>query len=104
MLASNKPNVLCVFLSGLSISQIPDPLLVLLAHKLDTVTPGVKDFRDIGIALGVQPHLVDRMAGFKALHDHLSSNIPCTLLHFVHTLQGLQRRDALALICSHFSQ
>ncbi|XP_077141031.1 tumor necrosis factor receptor superfamily member 27 isoform X1 [Ranitomeya variabilis] len=89
---------------GLSISQIPESLLLLLAQKLDTVTPGAKDFRDIGIALGVQPHLVDGMAGFKALHDHLSSDLPCTLLHLVHALQRLQRRDALALICSHFSQ
>ncbi|KAM3910477.1 tumor necrosis factor receptor superfamily member 27 [Leptodactylus fuscus] len=89
---------------GLPISQIPDSLLMSLAHKLDAMTPGVKDFRDIGIALGVQPNLVDRMAGFRALHDHLSSNISCTLLHLVHTLQRLQRRDALTLICSHFGQ
>ncbi|XP_069842223.1 tumor necrosis factor receptor superfamily member 27 [Dendropsophus ebraccatus] len=89
---------------GLPISQIPDSLLLLLAHKLDTVTPGAKDFRDIGIALGVQPHLVDCMTGFKALHDHLSSNMSCTLLHLVRTFQRLQRRDALAMICSHFSQ
>ncbi|XP_040261716.1 tumor necrosis factor receptor superfamily member 27 [Bufo bufo] len=89
---------------GLPISQISGSLLVVLAHKLDTMTPGVKDFRDIGIDLGVQPHHVDRMTGFTALHDHLSSNISCTLQHLVHTLQRLQRRDALALICSHFSQ
>ncbi|XP_066437072.1 tumor necrosis factor receptor superfamily member 27 [Eleutherodactylus coqui] len=89
---------------GLPISQIPDSLLVLLAQKLDTTAPGVKDFRDIGIALGVQPLLADHMAGFKALHDHLSSNISCTLLHLVQALQRLQRSDALALICSHFSQ
>ncbi|XP_071979689.1 tumor necrosis factor receptor superfamily member 27 isoform X1 [Engystomops pustulosus] len=89
---------------GLPISQIPDSLLVLLAHKLDITTPGVKDFRDIGVALGVPPNLLDHMPGFRALHDHLSSNISCTLLHLVQTLQRLQRRDALALICSHFSQ
>ncbi|XP_073497011.1 tumor necrosis factor receptor superfamily member 27 isoform X2 [Phyllobates terribilis] len=89
---------------GLSISQIPESLLLLLAQKLDAVTPGAKDFRDIGIALGVQPHLVEGMAGFQALHAHLSSDLPCTLLHLVHTLQRLQCRDALAVICSHFGQ
>ncbi|XP_056395772.1 tumor necrosis factor receptor superfamily member 27 [Hyla sarda] len=89
---------------GLPISQIPDSLLVLLAHKLDTMTHGVQDFKDIGIALGVQPHLVDRMAGFRALHKYLSPNTSCTLLHLVRTLQRLQRRDAVAIICSHFSQ
>ncbi|XP_075040643.1 tumor necrosis factor receptor superfamily member 27 [Mixophyes fleayi] len=89
---------------GLPISQIPDALVVLLSLKLDTSTPGQKDFRDVGVALGVQPQLVDHMQGFKALHAHLSTSISCTLLHLVQTLQRLECIDALTLICTHFNQ
>ncbi|XP_063793139.1 tumor necrosis factor receptor superfamily member 27 isoform X2 [Pseudophryne corroboree] len=89
---------------GLPISEIPDSLVMLLSLKLDNTTPGQKDFRDVGVALGVQPQLIDCMQGFKALHAHLSSSISCTLLHLVQTLQRLECADALILICTHFSQ
>ncbi|XP_018429130.1 PREDICTED: tumor necrosis factor receptor superfamily member 27-like [Nanorana parkeri] len=88
----------------LPVSQMPDSLVALLALKLDSSTPGHKDFNDVGVALGVQPFLVDGMQGFQALHAHLSTSMSCTLLQLVQTLQRLQRKDAVTLICSHFGQ
>ncbi|XP_073456317.1 tumor necrosis factor receptor superfamily member 27 [Aquarana catesbeiana] len=88
----------------LPVSQMPDSLVTLLALKLDSSSPGHKDFRDVGVALGVQPFLIDRMQGFQALHAHLSTSMSCTLRQLVRTLQRLQRRDALTLIYLHFGQ
>ncbi|XP_068103770.1 tumor necrosis factor receptor superfamily member 27 [Hyperolius riggenbachi] len=100
----SKDLVSCLNIATLAlpVCQMPESLVTLLALKLDNTTAEQKDFKDIGVALGVQPHLVDSMQGFKALHAHLSANISCTLLHLVETLQRLQRRDALTLICSYF--
>ncbi|KAM4697215.1 tumor necrosis factor receptor superfamily member 27 [Rhinophrynus dorsalis] len=87
-----------------SISHIPNSLVVSLSHKLDPSISGLKDFRDVGLALGVSATLIDSMEGFEVLHCHLSTSSSCTLLQLVQTLQKLQRWDALCLICKHFGQ
>ncbi|XP_063287061.1 tumor necrosis factor receptor superfamily member 27 [Pelobates fuscus] len=87
---------------GLHISQIPHSLVLSLGHQLDQFIPGQKNFKDLGISLGLSTQIINHMQGFEALHTHLSTRSSCTLLQMVQTLQDLARVDALSVICKHF--
>uniref|UniRef100_A0A8C5Q5R5 TNFR-Cys domain-containing protein n=1 Tax=Leptobrachium leishanense TaxID=445787 RepID=A0A8C5Q5R5_9ANUR len=89
---------------GLHISNIPHSLVVSLGLKLDQSIPGQKNFRDLGLALGMSPQLMNHLHGFEALHTHLSASSSCTLGLLVQALYHLACIDALSIISKHFSQ
>ncbi|XP_074864194.1 tumor necrosis factor receptor superfamily member 27 isoform X2 [Carettochelys insculpta] len=87
---------------GLPVAQLPPSLVQPLGCQLDPCLPGLKNFRHVGVELGVPYCLVSRMSGFKQLVAHLtSSGDTVTVTTLAGVLQQLQRFDALLLLRNH---
>nr|XP_033802842.1 tumor necrosis factor receptor superfamily member 27 isoform X2 [Geotrypetes seraphini] len=89
---------------GLHIGKISPATVLLLSLKLDPFLPGVKNFLDVGVDLGIPTEHLRQMTGFGHLHTYLSSTSPYTIPVLLQSLYKLQRWDALSLLCDHLTQ
>ncbi|XP_041075772.1 tumor necrosis factor receptor superfamily member 27-like isoform X1 [Polyodon spathula] len=94
----------CTITQGLHLGRLPPVLVESLSLKLDPSFPGVKNYRQLGLELGVPAELMDSVIGFEHVFSYLSSSTLTTVPDLVHAFHRLQRFDALFLLCEYSTQ
>ncbi|XP_033875535.3 tumor necrosis factor receptor superfamily member 27-like isoform X1 [Acipenser ruthenus] len=94
----------CTITQGLHLGRLPPVLVESLSLKLDPSFPGVKNYRQLGLELGVPAEVMDSVIGFEHVFSYLSSSTLTTVPDLVHAFHRLQRFDALFLLCEYSTQ
>ncbi|MBN3284680.1 TNR27 factor, partial [Polyodon spathula] len=90
--------------TNLHLGCLPPVLIESLSLKLDPSFPGVKNYRQLGLELGVPAEVMDSIIGFEHVFSYLSSSTLTTVPDLVHAFHRLQRFDALFLLCEYSTQ
>ncbi|KAL4630824.1 tumor necrosis factor receptor superfamily member 27 isoform X1 [Arapaima gigas] len=94
----------CVQMQGVHLGTLPEALVDLLALKLDPSFPGVKNYQQVALELGVPPAVVGSLRGFHHVFQFASSCTLCTVPDLISTFYNLQRFDALLLLCEYAAE
>ncbi|XP_015206801.1 tumor necrosis factor receptor superfamily member 27 [Lepisosteus oculatus] len=94
----------CDLMHGVRLWSLPKALVQSLSLKLDPSFPGVKNYRQVGLELGVPEEVINNIAGFENVFNYLSSCTLNTVPDLVKTLHYVQRFDALFMLCEYATQ
>ncbi|KAG9338233.1 hypothetical protein JZ751_026986 [Albula glossodonta] len=91
----------CVLMQGVHLGRLPRALVESLALKLDPVFPGVKNYQQVALEMGVPLEVLQSLRGFEHVFQYLSSCTLHTVPDLVNTFHHLQRFDTLLLLCEY---
>ncbi|KAJ8401793.1 hypothetical protein AAFF_G00377640 [Aldrovandia affinis] len=91
----------CVLMQGVHLGRLPQALVESLALKLDPVFPGVKNYQQVALELGVPLEVLQSLRGFEHVFQYLSSCTLYTVPDLLNTFHHLQRLDTLLLLCEY---
>ncbi|KAG7484250.1 hypothetical protein MATL_G00047440 [Megalops atlanticus] len=101
------PNVLsllkrsCLLMQGVHLGMLPQAVVESLASKLDPAFPGVKNYQQVALELGVPPEVLQNLRGFNHVFQYLSTSTLHTVPDLLNTFHHLQRFDTLLLLCEY---
>uniref|UniRef100_W5NBQ0 Ectodysplasin A2 receptor n=1 Tax=Lepisosteus oculatus TaxID=7918 RepID=W5NBQ0_LEPOC len=98
-----RTSFFCTMISN-PVVNLPKALVQSLSLKLDPSFPGVKNYRQVGLELGVPEEVINNIAGFENVFNYLSSCTLNTVPDLVKTLHYVQRFDALFMLCEYATQ
>ncbi|KAJ8266490.1 hypothetical protein GJAV_G00131010 [Gymnothorax javanicus] len=94
----------CSLLEGVHLGRLPQCLIESLALKLNPVIPGVKNYQQVALELGVPVEVLQSLQGFEHVFQYLRSCTLLTVPDLLNTLHRLQRFDAVLLLCEYASK
>ncbi|KAG5843555.1 hypothetical protein ANANG_G00152150 [Anguilla anguilla] len=93
----------CSLMQGVHLGRLPHALIESLALKLNPAFPGVKNYQQVALELGVPLEVLQNLRGFEHVFQYLSSCTLHTVPDLLNTFHHLQRFDALLLLCEYAS-
>ncbi|XP_021474052.2 tumor necrosis factor receptor superfamily member 27 isoform X2 [Oncorhynchus mykiss] len=91
-------------MQGVHLGRLPQALVDTLALKLDPTFPGVQNYQQVALKMGVPHELLKGLCGFDHVFRYLSSCTLLTVPDLLHTFYLLQRLDTLLLLCEYAMQ
>ncbi|KAK6322212.1 hypothetical protein J4Q44_G00070040 [Coregonus suidteri] len=91
-------------MQGVRLGRLPQALVDSLALKLDPTFPGVQNYQQVALMMGIPHELLKGLCGFDHVFRYLSSCTLLTVPELLHTFYLLQRLDTLLLLCEYAMQ
>ncbi|XP_061106107.1 tumor necrosis factor receptor superfamily member 27 isoform X2 [Conger conger] len=91
----------CRIMQGIHLGRLPQVLVESLALKLNPAFPGVRNYQQVALELGVPLEVLQNLQGFEHVFQYLSSCTLHTVPDLLNTFHHLQRLDAVLLLCEY---